>query len=133
MGFLHVIDLLAEHEIQKAQEKGSFDDLEGFGKPLTLEDDSMIPEELRMSYKILKNSGYLPPEIEEEKEIQRAVDLLEHVEDEQTKLRQMEKLNFMMTKINMKRHRPVYLEQDSAYYEKITSRLSVKDKEESSS
>ncbi len=131
MGFLHVLDMIAEKEIQKSQEKGDFDHLEGFGKPLVLEDDSMIPEDLRMSYKILKNSGYLPPEVEDKKEIQRTADLLENEQDEHEKIKQMEKLHFLITKLNMKRHRPICLEQDGAYYEKITSRISVNKKKSS--
>lgn len=45
---------LAERRIAEAREAGAFDNLPGYGKPLTLEDDSHIPPELRMSYRILK-------------------------------------------------------------------------------
>lgn len=48
---------LAERRIAEAREAGAFDNLPGYGKPLTLEDDSHIPPELRMSYRILKNAG----------------------------------------------------------------------------
>src|ERR1041385_3431974 len=54
MDFLHRI---AEERIQKAQEEGLFDNLEGRGKPLDLDDDSWVPEDLRLTYKILKNAN----------------------------------------------------------------------------
>jgi hypothetical protein len=30
-----------------------------------LDDDRFVPDDLKMAYKVLKMSGYLPPEIEE--------------------------------------------------------------------
>ena len=66
---------LAERRIAEAREAGAFDNLPGYGKPLTLEDDSHIPPELRMSYRILKNAGYIPPELAERKEIDSLLDM----------------------------------------------------------
>ena len=60
---------IVEERIKEAQLKGEFNDLPGSGKPLELEDDSHISEELRIAYKILKNANFLPPEIELKKEI----------------------------------------------------------------
>ncbi len=45
------------------------DNLPGAGRPLDLEDDALIPEELRLAYRILKNAGYVPPELETLNEI----------------------------------------------------------------
>ncbi|MDD4951682.1 MAG: DUF1992 domain-containing protein [Desulfovibrionaceae bacterium] len=119
------IQQFAEELIQKAMREGQFDDLQGKGRPLNLEDDSMIPAELRMPYKILKNAGCLPPELQAEKDIRTAVDLLEAMEDEQERYRQIQKLNFLITKLNMCRRRPVDLEKDQLYYRKVVERLSV--------
>ncbi len=52
---------LAEQRIQEAMRNGEFRDLPGTGKPLELEDLSSVPEELRMSFKIMKNSSVLQP------------------------------------------------------------------------
>ena len=43
---------LADNRIREAMEAGDFDDLTGKGQPLDLEEDSHIPPELRMAYKI---------------------------------------------------------------------------------
>ena len=66
-GFYKII----EERIRAAQKKGVFENLEGSGKPLNLEDDRHIPEDLRLAHKILKNADCLPPEIELKKEIVR--------------------------------------------------------------
>lgn len=52
------------------------DDLPGSGQPLQLDDDSHVPEELRAGYRLLKNAGYLPPELAMRKEAIELNDLL---------------------------------------------------------
>jgi hypothetical protein len=59
---LGAIALVAENRIQAAYDEGAFDNLPGKGQPLALEDDSHLPPELRMAYKILRNSGHLEPD-----------------------------------------------------------------------
>ena len=56
------LELLAEKRIAQAIERGEFDHLPGQGKPLDLEEDPMVPEDLRMAYRILRNAGYAPAE-----------------------------------------------------------------------
>lgn len=63
-----ILSWLAEQRIQEAMRSGEFERLPGHGKPLELEDLSGVPEELRMSYKIMKNAGLLPEEVTLRKE-----------------------------------------------------------------
>lgn len=65
---MFLIDQWVEKHIKDAQENGEFDNLPGSGQPLILDDDSAVPEELRTGYRILKNAGYLPPELQDRKE-----------------------------------------------------------------
>lgn len=74
-----LLDQWAERHIQDAQKKGDFENLPGSGEPLVLEDDSRIPEELRAGYRLLKNAGCLPPELEARKEALALNDLLKSV------------------------------------------------------
>lgn len=67
-----LFDLLAEKRIEQARDAGAFDGLPGAGKPLPEEDLCLIPEEERVAYRILKNAGYMPPELTLHKQ---AVDL----------------------------------------------------------
>lgn len=73
---------IAEEKIRQAIRNGDLDYLPGKGKPLQLEDLSMVPPELRMSYKILKNAGMIPPEMELQKDILKIEDLIACCYDE---------------------------------------------------
>ena len=66
---MDVFSMIAEQKIQEAIQKGEMDNLPGQGKPLVLENWSSVPEDLRLAYKILKNSGHLPEEMQLHKEM----------------------------------------------------------------
>lgn len=74
-------DQWAEKHILDAQKKGEMDGLAGEGKPLVLDDDSAVPVELRASYRLLKNAGYLPPELQQRKEALELTDMLKSIAD----------------------------------------------------
>ena len=114
---------LADNRIREAIEAGDFDDLQGKGQPLNLEDDSHIPPDLRMAYKILKNADCLPPELQLRKDIRQTEELLAGIQDTQEKYRQMKKLNFMIMKLNMIRRVSPLLEEGQRYYEKVVDRI----------
>ncbi len=122
---LLIFQRLAEQRIQEAIQKGEFDDLPGKGKPLQLEDLSHVPEELRLAYKVLKNAGFLPPEVELLREIKTVEDLIEHMEDEEHRYRQIRRLNYLIMKLNQLRRRPIDLEKEQRYYDKIVERVEV--------
>ena len=82
MVLLDIGFILAEEKIKAAIKKGDFDNLPGKGKPLQLEDLSQVPEELRTSYKIMKNVGMLPEEMQIKKEMVTLEDLIRQCEDE---------------------------------------------------
>ena len=44
-------------------EAGEFNNLPGAGKPLELEDESHVPLELRLTYRMLKRAGVAPEEV----------------------------------------------------------------------
>ena len=110
----------------EAIDNGLFDNLRGRGKPLKFEDESHIPPELRMAYKILKNADCLPPELELRKEIVQLQDLVASLSDEAEKLKQMRRLNFLVMKLGMSRAvSPELLEHD-LYTPKVLERLQSK-------
>lgn len=75
-----LLDQWAERHILDAQSKGEFDNLTGSGEPLALDDDSHAPPELRAGYRLLKNAGCLPPELELRRDAMALSDLLKTVE-----------------------------------------------------
>jgi hypothetical protein len=114
---------IAENRILEAIAAGEFDDLEGKGRPLKLEDDSHVPPELRMAYKILKMADCLPPELELRKEVVRLQDLVAALPDEAEKLTQMRRLNFYVMKLNIMRPVSPLLQEHDLYTPKILERL----------
>lgn len=71
-----MFDLIAERKIAEALARGELDDLPGAGRPLELDDDALVPEELRAAYRILKNAGFVPPEVEALRNIAQLEDLI---------------------------------------------------------
>ncbi|MCP5266667.1 MAG: DUF1992 domain-containing protein [Burkholderiaceae bacterium] len=60
---LSILNELVEKRIAEASARGEFQDLPGRGRPLVLDDDRLVPETLRVAYRVLKNSGHVPPEV----------------------------------------------------------------------
>jgi hypothetical protein len=113
---------IVEMRILTAQKNGEFDDLEGSGKPLKL-DDGCVPEELRLAYKVLKNADFVPPEIELKKEVKQTEDLLAGMQDTAEKYRTLKKLNFLIMKLNTLRNTSVVFEMPQQYEEKLVGRF----------
>ena len=114
---------MAEQRIKEACERGELDGLPGKGKPLKLEDDSRIPADLRMAYKVLKNAGYVPPEIDVQKELRQVEDLLVNAPDEKERYKAIKKMNFLTMKLGVLRPRSVLLEEHD-YSSRVLDRLS---------
>ncbi len=49
--------------IAKARRDGVFDSLPGRGKPLDLDDEAAVPEEMRMAYRVMRNANVAPAEV----------------------------------------------------------------------
>jgi DnaJ homologue, subfamily C, member 28, conserved domain len=75
-GTVDLIALVAESKIRTAMARGEFDNLPGHGRPLQPEDCSRVPPELRMGFRLLRNAGCLPPELEARKEVTRLGSLI---------------------------------------------------------
>jgi len=58
-----------DNMIKAAIARGEFDDLEGKGKPINLDDYFATPEDVRMGYSVLKSADVVPEEVERLKEI----------------------------------------------------------------
>lgn len=116
-------DKIAEKKIREAMDNGEFDDLPGKGKPLQLEEDRHLPQDIRLAHKILKNADCLPPELELRKEILTIEEMLEGVKDTREKYRQIKKLNFLIMKLNMTRKTSLDMDKNQVYYDKVVDRM----------
>ena len=120
---MDIFSKIAEQKIREAIERGDFDRLENSGRPLNLEDEIWIPEDLRSAYRILKNAGCIPPELELRKEVLNLRELLDTIDDDKERLRKIRELNFKLMKLGEMRKRPLNLEQFPEYEEKICGKL----------
>ena len=70
------LEQLVELKLQEAEERGLLRNLPGSGRPLPEEDLSNVPADLRGAYRMLKQAGYVPEEVELRRSIVRLTDLL---------------------------------------------------------
>jgi len=123
---MSILQKIVEKRIKKAKEEGVFDDLPGQGEPLSIEDDSHIPEDLRLVHKILKNADCLPPELQLRKEIRQMEDMLENIPDEKEKYRQIKRINYKIMQLNMMGKGSPLLEETQVYYRKLVDKMAQK-------
>ena len=120
---MFLLDKIAEARITEAVERGELDNLPGAGHPLAIDNDQHIPEELRVAYRILKNAGCVPRELELRREISQVEQLLSHVEDAQEKNRIIRKINYLMTNLSICRGTESHLSVEAAYYAKLQQKF----------
>jgi Domain of unknown function (DUF1992) len=107
-----MLDFLVEQRLEEAVSRGELSNLPGEGRPLELDDDPLIPEELRVAYRILKNAGFVPPEVQALAEISQLENLVNQgSEDAATRSKAARKLALLKTRI------------ESQYYEKCLNRF----------
>ena len=113
---------IVEEKIREAMEKGEFDDLPGKGRPLAFDDDA-VPEDKRLAYKVLKNAGCIPPELELKKEILRLRELISAIDDGVDKAEKLRELDYKLMRFGIMMKRPFNLDESPEYREKITGKL----------
>ena len=100
-----LIETIAENRIRAAQDEGLFSNLPGQGKPLNLEDDSGVPEDLRLTFKILRNAGCLPVEMELSRQVHNLRQMLNAAIDENSRKELRRELNYLLMKEAISRNR----------------------------
>jgi hypothetical protein len=125
---MDTLAFIAEQKIIEAMRERNLNSPKWKNKPLPLDDDRFVPDDLKMAYKILKNSGYLPPEIEERKEVKKLEDLITRTEDEHERLKQMKKLNVLLMKVDARRPFASNLTSQDNYYRKIVEKITLHSK-----
>lgn len=119
------INELAEARIREAAERGELDNLPGAGRPMELDDDRMVPPELRMAYRILKNANCLPPELDTRREIRELEDLLRHVVDGAGEQRSRAERRLLALRLRLEAggRSPACLSADPRYQESLARHL----------
>ncbi len=121
-----LLEQLAEARINEAMEAGAFDHLPGAGRPLRLDDDSLVAPELRMALRVLKNAGFVPPEIGLRREIHELGQLVEALErqgDPQGRERAARRLGLLRMRLDLQQRGDTPLFLDPAYRQALLYRL----------
>jgi len=120
---MNAIERIAEQRIREAIERGDFDRLPGRGKPLDLDDDADVPAELRVAYRILKNSGFVPPEVELRRDIANAEQLLVNALSTEERRSANRRLEFLLMKLAALRGGSRDARLEAAYYDRLARKL----------
>lgn len=122
---MHLLDQLAEQRIAEARDRGELQDLPGQGARQVLDDDSLVPEHLRAAYRVLRNAGYLPPEVQTLRDIERVEDLLAQLplDDEPERDRAQRRLQMLRMKLQEERGRGGALWTETAYHQRLLERM----------
>jgi len=102
---VHAIAWIAEQRIREAMDQGLFANLAYRGRPVHLEDEDGVPPELRMAFKILRDAGCLPPEVELRREIASLSELLDAVVDPEERTRVRRELLDRQLRLELLRRR----------------------------
>jgi hypothetical protein len=64
---------LVERRLEQAVASGELSNLPGAGRPLELDEDPLVPVEVRIAHRALKNAGLLPPDLADLVELRRLI------------------------------------------------------------
>jgi hypothetical protein len=118
-----LIEKIAEEKIKRALARGELQNLPGEGQPLRLGDDSHVPPELRAGYRLLKNAGFIPPEVSLRKEISQVESLIQMAQATEQKSLLCKKLNYLTMKLNQCRKSPSNLALESDYARRVKQKI----------
>ena len=119
---MKLLDALVEQRIAAAAARGDFEDLPGAGAPLELDDDLLVPEEVRVANRILKNAGFVPPAVEQLRSLRHLQDELNAAGDRATRCRLQAKLLALDMALESLRGAPTVVPRE--YCRRIAERLS---------
>jgi hypothetical protein len=122
---MNALDALAEERIREALERGELDGLPGSGRPLDLDDDALVPEELRVAYRVLRNAGFVPPELEAHRELRDVEALLRAAAGEVERAGLLARIDFLLSRTAAGRRHGSLRVQEEAYLQRITARLTI--------
>lgn len=94
-----ILEKIAEERIKKAIEEGTFDNLEGFGKPVDNSEYFNAPPDQRISWHILKNAGVVPEEVSLRRQIYDLYSSISQESDPGSILLKKERIEMLRTQL----------------------------------
>ncbi|WP_018173925.1 MULTISPECIES: DUF1992 domain-containing protein [unclassified Thioalkalivibrio] len=111
-----------EAKLAEAARRGEFDDLPGVGRPLELDDDRDVPQELRLAFRVMKNAGYVPEAVRLRGDIASAEALLQAADDAATRDRAARRLRMLLDRLNQSEEGRGLIS-ESGYFRQLCERL----------
>jgi hypothetical protein len=118
---IDILDQLAERRIAEAIENGQLDGLPGSGRPLELDDDRLVPPELRAAYRLMKNAGYVPPEAALFGELASVERLLVHAIDRDERDAAASRMRLLLLRLGA--HCAMSLQAQAQYFDRLLERV----------
>lgn len=115
---------IVEQRILDAIARGDLDDLPGAGAPLDLDDDTLVPPEMRLAFRVLKNAGYVPEEVRLRREIADLEAIMRDPVGDPAQRRALKRLALLRTRLAGRRGREAAFDVESTYREKILKAFS---------
>ncbi len=109
--------------MQEAVGRGEFHNLPDTGKPLGLDGDTLVPPELRVAYRILKNAGYLPRDLQLQSEVSDLEAFVATADDSPSRGHAYQRLNYLRAQLQAVRGNPADLRVGPAYYRQLLDRF----------
>lgn len=120
------LDELVERRILEAIERGELADLPGRGRPLDLDDAAFVPPELRAAYRLLKNAGYVPPEVQCLRDIGELERLIDTATDPELRSQAARRLELLWQRMDTRL--PGARSRLRAYREQLLARMDRNDR-----
>jgi len=76
-----------------------------------------------MAYRILKNAGCIPPELEFRNEVVNMCSLMNTIDDDKERIKKLRELNFKLLKLNLTRKKPLNFEDFPEYEGKFINKF----------
>ncbi|WP_038054760.1 DnaJ family domain-containing protein [Thioalkalivibrio sp. ALJ1] len=106
-----------EARLANAAQRGEFDGLPGAGRPLVLDDDSAVPKELRMAYRVMKNAGYVPEAVRLRGEVASVEAILQAADDDAAR-----RLRLLLDRLNRSEEGRGMIS-ESGYFQALCERM----------
>ena len=100
-----LIDQLAEARIEDAMRAGEFEELPGQGERIPQEPVTLVPDDLRTAYRLLRNAGFVPPEVSLLREISEVEELMAGMECGELRTRAVKRLNLLRAQLGVRGYR----------------------------
>jgi hypothetical protein len=119
-------DRIVEQRIADAAARGEFDGLPGQGAPLELDDDRLVPDDLRVAYRLLRNAGYVPEEVRLLGELGSVEQLLRQATRDDERAAASARLRLLLDRVGCSRGGS--MQAQAAYFERLLAKLDRPDR-----